>query len=144
MRQWSPICGRQGPTCFARPTPPSSARAATLATASKARRGNPFNPELTIGGSSGGSAAALALGQMPLATGSDYAGSLRTPAAYGGVVGFRPSVGTVPHPDLIAGLVPWSVLGPIRSRRNAKVITTPQRVSAYGAPGLRVTRRPNR
>src|SRR5215471_2307178 len=46
--------------------------------------GNPFNPELTIGGSSGGSAAALALGQMPLATGSDYAGSLRTPAAYGG------------------------------------------------------------
>jgi amidase len=75
--------------------------------------GNPFNPELTIGGSSGGSAAALALGQMPLATGSDYAGSLRTPAAYGGVVGFRPSVGTVPRPDLIAGLVPWSVLGPM-------------------------------
>jgi amidase len=75
--------------------------------------GNPFNPELTIGGSSGGSAAALALGQMPLATGSDYGGSLRTPAAYGGVVGFRPSVGTVPAPDRIAGLVPWGVLGPM-------------------------------
>src|SRR5262249_31790565 len=68
----------------------------------------------------------------------------RTPAAYGGVVGFRPSGGTVPRTDLIAGLVPWSVLGPIRSRRNAKVITTPQRGRAYGAPGLRLNRRPNR
>src|SRR5262249_61419408 len=68
--------------------------------------GNPFNPELTIGGSSGGSAAALALRQLPLASGSDYAGSLRTPAAYGGVVGFRPSVGKVQRSGLLAGLVP--------------------------------------
>jgi amidase len=75
--------------------------------------GNPFNPELTVGGSSGGSAAALAVAQMPLATGSDYAGSLRTPSAYCGIVGFRPSVGTVSAPDRAAGLVPWSVLGPM-------------------------------
>jgi len=74
---------------------------------------NPFNLELTVGGSSGGSAAALAVNQMPLATGSDYAGSLRTPSAYCGTVGFRPSVGTVPAPDRASGLVPWSVLGPM-------------------------------
>jgi Asp-tRNA(Asn)/Glu-tRNA(Gln) amidotransferase A subunit family amidase len=75
--------------------------------------GNPFNPELTVGGSSGGSAAALAVAQMSLATGSDYAGSLRTPAAYCGIVGFRPSVGMVPAPDRASGLVPWGVLGPM-------------------------------
>ena len=75
--------------------------------------GNPFNPELTAAGSSGGSAAALALGQLPLATGSDYGGSLRTPSAYCGIVGFRPSIGIVPAPDRAAGLVPWSVLGPM-------------------------------
>lgn len=74
---------------------------------------NPFNLELTVGGSSGGSAAALAVNQMPLATGSDYAGSLRTPSAFCGTVGFRPSVGTVPAPDRAAGLVPWGVLGPM-------------------------------
>ena len=58
--------------------------------------GNPFDPAKTCGGSSGGSAAALALGQVPLATGSDLGGSLRTPAAFCGVVGFRPSPGVVP------------------------------------------------
>ena len=46
--------------------------------------GNPFDPTLTSAGSSGGSAVALALGQVPLATGSDYGGSLRTPAASAG------------------------------------------------------------
>ena len=55
--------------------------------------GNPFDPAKTCGGSSGGSAAALALGQVPLATGSDLGGSLRTPAGFCGVVGFRPSPG---------------------------------------------------
>jgi Asp-tRNA(Asn)/Glu-tRNA(Gln) amidotransferase A subunit family amidase len=75
--------------------------------------GNPFAPTLTAAGSSGGSAAALALDMMPLATGSDYGGSLRTPAGYCGVVGFRPSPGVVPNPDKIAGLIPWGVLGPM-------------------------------
>lgn len=75
--------------------------------------GNPFDPVLTAAGSSGGSAAALAVGQTPLATGSDYGGSLRTPSAFCGIVGFRPSVGVVPAPDRAAGLVPWGVLGPM-------------------------------
>ena len=59
--------------------------------------GNPFDPDKTCAGSSGGSAVALATGMVPLATGSDMGGSLRNPAAYCGVVGFRPSPGAVPH-----------------------------------------------
>lgn len=54
---------------------------------------NPWNCSLNAGGSSGGSAAALACGEVWLAHGSDLAGSLRTPAAYCGVVGFRPGPG---------------------------------------------------
>ena len=57
---------------------------------------NPHNPLLTSGGSSGGSAAAVALGIVPLATGSDLAGSLRIPSAFCGVFSFRPSAGRVP------------------------------------------------
>ncbi|MBN8194765.1 amidase, partial [Bacillus sp. NTK074B] len=52
---------------------------------------NPYDLTRTCAGSSGGSAAALACGYAPLATGSDTGGSLRNPAAYCGVVGFRPS-----------------------------------------------------
>jgi Asp-tRNA(Asn)/Glu-tRNA(Gln) amidotransferase A subunit family amidase len=75
--------------------------------------GNPFDPDKTCGGSSGGSAAALALGQAALATGSDYGGSLRTPAGFCGVVGFRPSPGVVPNVDRVAGLIPFGVTGPM-------------------------------
>jgi Asp-tRNA(Asn)/Glu-tRNA(Gln) amidotransferase A subunit family amidase len=55
----------------------------------------------------------LALGQVPLATGSDYGGSLRTPAAFCGVAGFRPSPGLVPSVDRIASLSPFGVTGPM-------------------------------
>lgn len=75
--------------------------------------GNPFNPELTCAGSSGGSAVALAMGQVPLATGSDYGGSLRTPAAFCGVAGYRPSPGLVPGPDRSTLLTPMPVHGPM-------------------------------
>jgi Asp-tRNA(Asn)/Glu-tRNA(Gln) amidotransferase A subunit family amidase len=75
--------------------------------------GNPFDTSLTAAGSSGGAAAALATGMAPLATGSDYAGSCRTPAAFCGVVGMRPSPGLCPAPDRLAGLIPWVVLGPM-------------------------------
>lgn len=56
---------------------------------------NPWNTALTCGGSSGGSAVALATGMAWLADGSDLGGSLRTPAAFCGVVGLRPSLGRV-------------------------------------------------
>lgn len=75
--------------------------------------GNPFDPLLNAGGSSGGSAAALAVDMMPLATGSDTGGSLRIPAAYCGVVGFRPSPGTVPVGKRPFGWLPISVAGPM-------------------------------
>ena len=58
---------------------------------------NPWNLNMSAGGSSGGSAAALASGQVWLATGNDLGGSLRTPAAFNGIVGLRPSPGVVPR-----------------------------------------------
>ena len=74
---------------------------------------NPWSPALTCGGSSGGAAVALATGMGPLAEGSDLGGSLRTPAAFCGVVGFRTTPGLVPvYPRDLA----WdalSVAGPM-------------------------------
>jgi len=75
--------------------------------------GNPFNPQLNAGGSSGGSACALALDLLPLCTGSDTGGSLRIPAALCGVVGFRPSPGLVPSARRPLGWSPLSVVGPM-------------------------------
>lgn len=75
--------------------------------------GNPFAPELTCGGSSGGSAIALATGMLPLAHGSDNAGSLRIPASFCGVVGMRPSAGLVPAERRAYGPAPLSVEGPM-------------------------------
>lgn len=75
--------------------------------------GNPFNPNLIAGGSSGGSAAALAADMLPLCTGSDTGGSLRLPAALCGVVGYRPSVDVIAHPTRPMGWSAISVLGPM-------------------------------
>jgi len=60
---------------------------------------NPYDLTRTSGGSSGGAAAALACGMVPIADGSDMGGSLRNPAAFCGVVGFRASPGVVPARD---------------------------------------------
>jgi amidase len=71
---------------------------------------NPWNPGFTPGGSSGGTAAAVATGMVPVGIGGDGGGSIRIPAAYCGLFGLKPTrgrVSTAPQPDL------WSALGTV-------------------------------
>jgi Asp-tRNA(Asn)/Glu-tRNA(Gln) amidotransferase A subunit family amidase len=75
--------------------------------------GNPFDPSRSAAGSSGGSAVALATGMAPLCSGSDMGGSLRNPAAFCGIVGFRPSAGLVPSEKRVHGWSNLGVLGPM-------------------------------
>jgi aspartyl-tRNA(Asn)/glutamyl-tRNA(Gln) amidotransferase subunit A len=109
---------------------------------------NPYDPDRTCGGSSGGAAVAVATGMGPLALGTDGGGSIRIPAACCGVVGLKPTLGVVPNlqpPDLFAAN---SYVGPMA--RNAAdttlffdVIAGPDRRDPYGqalpAPPRRIT-----
>ena len=72
---------------------------------------NPYDLSKTCGGSSGGAAVALACGMVPIADGSDTGGSLRNPAAFCNIVGFRPSPGLVPSDS--SSWSPLSVSGPM-------------------------------
>ena len=74
---------------------------------------NPYDTAKSAGGSSGGAAAAVAAGLLPLADGSDLGGSLRNPASFNNVVGFRPSVGLVPTAPTTLPFLGFGVKGPI-------------------------------
>jgi aspartyl-tRNA(Asn)/glutamyl-tRNA(Gln) amidotransferase subunit A len=81
---------------------------------------NPWNPDLTPGGSSGGAGSAVAAGLGPLAVGSDGGGSIRIPASFCGIYGLKPSYGRVPQYPTFRGWRGVSVTGPMtRTVRDA-------------------------
>ena len=80
---------------FGKTNVPEHGFGATTTNPLQGSTGNPFNPLLSAGASTGGGAAAVATSIVPLATGSDFAGSLRTPAGFCGIAGMRPSNGVV-------------------------------------------------
>lgn len=101
---------------------------------------NAFNPAHSAGGSSGGAGVALALRMLPVADGSDMMGSLRVPAAFNNVFGFRPSVGCVPHgPGDEVFFQQFSVTGPMA--RNVPDLAMLLGVQAGFDPRLPLTRR---
>ena len=94
---------------------------------------NPYDTSMTCGGSSGGAAVALACGMLPIADGSDTGGSLRIPANFCNVVGFRTSPGRVPIWPNVVGWFPITVQGPMaRTVRDAALI-----LSAIAGPDPR-------
>jgi amidase len=95
---------------------------------------NPYDITKTCGGSSGGAAVALASGMQPIADGSDMGGSLRNPASFCNVVGFRVSPGRVPDWPSHTGWVPISVQGPMaRTVEDAALM-----LSAIAGPDPRI------
>jgi amidase len=94
---------------------------------------NPYDLSKTCGGSSGGAAAALAAGLLPIADGSDLGGSLRNPASFCNVVGLRPSPGRVPNWPSASAWFDMPVVGPM-ARTVADVALL---LSAMAGPDVR-------
>src|SRR5216684_831542 len=149
---------RNGGVVLARSNAPEFAAGANTFNEVFGRTLNPWNTAMSCGGSSGGSAVALATGEVWLANGSDLGGSLRIPASFCSVVGLRPGAGVVPHgPDPTAfdglaaarglsrrgdrarGAAPHRLLG--RSRVPAGRTGSARRCRCRGAAVFRARRR---
>jgi amidase len=104
---------RAGAIVIGKTNTPEFAAGANTRNAVYGVTGNPFDPSKSCAGSSGGSAVALATGMAPICQGSDTGGSLRNPAAFCGVVGFRPTPGLVPTERRPHGWSPLPVVGPM-------------------------------
>jgi aspartyl-tRNA(Asn)/glutamyl-tRNA(Gln) amidotransferase subunit A len=103
---------------------------------------NPFNPDYGPGGSSGGAAAALAAGMVPLATGSDGGGSIRIPSACCGLSGMKPSLGRIPGGGPVGpGWLDLSTNGPL-ARRIADIVTALEVTVGPDPSDLRALPRP--
>ncbi|CCQ13452.1 Indoleacetamide hydrolase [Rhodococcus sp. AW25M09] len=100
---------------------------------------NPWQHGRTAGGSSGGTAAAVALGIAPAGIGTDTGGSVRVPAALCGVFGFRPSIGRYPNDGIVPICLTRDTAGPIaRSLEDIVVLDSvlARRVSVQPAPAI--------
>ncbi len=98
---------------------------------------NPVNAARTAGGSSGGSAVAVACGHVPLAVGTDGAGSIRVPAAFCAIPGFKPGTGRIPAP--VGPFWPHAVTGPMAGSVEDtalawNICTRPDARDPYAAP----------
>jgi len=114
-----------GAVVFARTTVPEFCYFGVTESALFGRTSNPWNLDRTAGGSSGGAAAAVAAGCGPLSLGGDGGGSIRIPAAFCGIVGFKPTFGLVPHEPSSAGWKTLVAVGPMaRSVADARLLLT--------------------
>ncbi len=99
---------------------------AELALLGPAKTRNPHNPDHTPGGSSSGSAAAVAAGMVPLAIGTQTGGSVIRPASYCGVVGFKPTFGAIPRTGVLSQSPSLDTLGVFaRAVEDAALIAEP-------------------
>lgn len=110
---------------------------------------NPWDPARSAGGSSGGAAVAVATGMLPLADGSDTGGSLRNPASFCNVVGFRPSPGRVPGWPRSDPFDALSVSGPIArdvagARLMLAALSVPDPRAGFAPPPVAPSNRPPR
>lgn len=102
-----------GAIMIGKTTTPEFAHAGTTSSPLWGVTSNPWDPDRTPGGSSGGSGVAVATGCVPLAEGTDMGGSVRIPAAFCGVVGLKPSLGRIPMDILPSGFDSLSHFGPL-------------------------------
>ncbi|MGW1790787.1 amidase [Streptomyces tubercidicus] len=97
---------------------------------------NPHNPAHTPGGSSSGSAAAVAAGMVPLAIGTQTVGSMIRPAAYCGVVGFKPSYGRIPVDGVISNAASFDTVGCYATDVAGVALAASVLVDGWRPPGL--------